>query len=85
MEFKELYRDTCKTDLLTVDIDNIIGSSEPISIIEQEIAGFEEKIEKLEKEKERIKYMAKELKCRLGMKLDILISLRKEISEALVP
>lgn len=100
MEFKELYRDTCKTDLLTVDIDkeiskvqkeindiadNIIGSSESILVIEQEIARFEEKIEKLEKEKERIKYMAKELKCRLGMKLDILISLRKEISEALVP
>lgn len=99
MEFKELYRDTCKTNILTVDIDkeitkvqteindiadNIIGSSKPILVIEKEIAGFEEKLEKLEKKKERIQYKEKELKCRHSPKLDYLISLRKEISEALV-
>lgn len=100
MEFKEFYRDTCKTDVLTMDIDkkiseaqkernniadNLIGSPEPLLVIEKEIGEFEEKLEKLEKEKGRIKFKAKELKCKLGLKLDILISLRKEISEALVP
>lgn len=98
-EFKDLYRDTCKTNILIVDIDkeiskvqieindiadNFIDSSEPLSVIEQKIAGFEEKLEKLEKEKERIKGKAKDLKWRLSPKLDYLISLRKEISEALV-
>lgn len=65
-EFKELYRDTCKTNILTTDIDkeisivlmeindtadNLKGSSKPISVIEQEIAGFEEKLDKLENKK----------------------------------
>lgn len=100
MDFKQLYRDSCKTNILTEGIDkeinraqkeindivdNLIGSSEPLSVIEQEIVGFEEKIENFEKDKERLKFKAKELKCRLGLKLDILISLRKEILEALVP
>lgn len=99
LEYKELYRDTCKPHLLTQDIenkistvqkeiddivDNIFGSFEPISIIEQEIVGFKEKMEKLEKEKERIKANARELKHKLSPKLDNLISLRKEISEALI-
>lgn len=52
MEFKELYRDTCKTNIMTIDIDkeinkvqkeidnivdNLIGSFEPLSVTEQEI------------------------------------------------
>lgn len=99
-EFKELYRETCKTNILIVDIDKEISmiqkgvndiannfidmSSKPLPVIEQKIASFEEKLEQLEKEKERIKGKAKDLKCRLSPKLDYLISLRKDISEALV-
>lgn len=89
LEYKELYKETCKPHLLTQDIEkeisrvqkeiydianSIIGSSKPISIIEQEIAGFEEKLEKFEKEKARIKANARELKYKLGPKLDNLIS-----------
>lgn len=99
LEYKELYRETCKPHLLTQNIekkisrvqkeiddiaDNIIGSFKPISFIEQEIVGFEEKLEKFEKEKARIKANARELKHKLSPKLDNLISLRNEISKALI-
>lgn len=98
-EFKNLYKDTCKTNFLIVDIDkkinmvqeeinkltdNLINSFEPLSVFEQKITGFEEELQKFEKEKERIKGKAKDLKWRLSPKLDYLTSLRKEISEALV-
>lgn len=98
-EFKTLYRDTCKTNFLTVDIDkkiskvqeeinkladNFINSSEPLSVFEQKTTGFEEELLKLEREKESIKGKAKDLKWKLSQRLDYLASLRKEISEALV-
>lgn len=100
LDFKKLYRDTCKTNILTEDLDkeiskaqdeinniadNLIGTLDSFLEIEKKIVDLEDKIEKLEKDKERIKDKAKSLKCKLGPKLDYLISLRKEISEALVP
>lgn len=100
LDFKKLYRDTCKTNILTEDIDleiskaqneinkivdNLIGTSYSFLEIEKNIADLEEKIQKLENDKEKIKVKAKNLKCKLGPKLDYLISLRKEIFEALVP
>lgn len=79
MEFKELYRDICKTHVLTIDIDkeiskvqkeidniadNLIGSSKPLSVTEQKIHSLEEKLEKFENEKDKIKGKAKDLKCK---------------------
>lgn len=98
-EFKTLYIDTCQTNFLTIDIDkkinkiqeeinqladNFINSSDSLSVFEQKITDFEEKLLNLEREKERIKSKAKDLKLRLSPKLDCLASLRKEISDALV-
>lgn len=100
LDFKKLYRGTCKTNILTENIDSeiskaqedinniadsLIGSSNSFLEINKNIADLEEKIEKLEKDKEKINDKAKNLKCKLGPKLDYLISLRKEIFEALVP
>lgn len=99
LDFKKLYRDTYKTNILIENIDleinkaqeeinnitdNLIGTSDSFLEIEKNIADLEEKIEKLEKDKEKIKFKAKNLKCKLGPKLDYLISLREEISKALV-
>lgn len=98
-EFKTLYRDTCKANFLTVDIDkkiskiqeeinqladNFINSSDSLSVFEQKIIGFEEELLKLERDKERIKGKAKDLKWKLSPKLDYLASLRKEIFDALI-
>lgn len=97
-EFKTMYKDICKTNFLTVDInkkisevqeeinklaDNFINSFEPLSVFEQKTTGFQEEILKLEREKESIKGKAKDLKWKLSPRLDYLASLRKEISEAL--
>lgn len=48
------------------------------------MTGFEKKLEKLEKEKARIRSNARELKDKLAPKLDNLISQRNEISKELV-
>ncbi|XP_059064268.1 uncharacterized protein LOC131856491 [Cryptomeria japonica] len=81
LEYKELYWEACKPHQLIEDIDdqirknqkeiddnadNTIGSSKLSSIIEQEMTTHEEKIENLEKEKERLKIKARELKNKLG-------------------
>lgn len=65
--------------------DNLIGASDSFLELEKKIAEQEEKIKKLENDKQGIKDMAKDLKCRLSPRLEYLIFLRKEISEALVP
>lgn len=98
-EFKTLYKDTCKTNFLTVDIDkkmskvqeeinklanNFVNSPNTLSVFEQKITSFEEELLKLEREKERIINKAKNLRLRLSLRLDYLASLRKEIFEVLV-
>ncbi|XP_059067463.1 uncharacterized protein LOC131858286 [Cryptomeria japonica] len=47
--------------------DNLIGSSELTSVLDQEMAVYEEKIENIEKEKARLKLKARELKKKLGV------------------
>ncbi|XP_059064822.1 uncharacterized protein LOC131856883 [Cryptomeria japonica] len=97
LEYKELYWEVCKPHQLIEDIDDhirktqkeiddiaddIIGSSELTSVIEQEMATHEEKIENLEKEKARLKMKARELKNKLGPRLDNLITHRNALSKA---
>lgn len=99
LEYKELYREACKPHCLTEDIYeeikktqkeiddityNIIGSSRLISIFEQEMVVFEEKLEKLEKKKARIRSNSRELKEKLGQRLDNLITQRAKLSKATV-
>lgn len=48
------------------------------------MAIFEEKIEKLEKEKARIRMKARELKNKLGPRLDNLITQQVELSKATI-
>ncbi|XP_059068534.1 uncharacterized protein LOC131859039 [Cryptomeria japonica] len=89
LEFKELYRDVCKPHHLTTDIDdqikqtqkeiddiadNLIGSSKLTSILDQEMIVYEEKIENIEKEKARLRLKARELKNKLGPRLDNLLT-----------
>lgn len=98
-EFKTLYRDICKTNFLTVDIDkkmskvqdeinkladNFVNSPDTLSIFEQKLTCFEEELLKLEREKERIVNKKKNLRLRMSPILDYLASLWKEISETLV-
>ncbi|XP_057835002.2 uncharacterized protein LOC131045433 [Cryptomeria japonica] len=97
LEYKELYREACKSHQLTEDIDdqirknqkeiddiadNIIGPSELTSVIEHEMATHEKKIENLEKEKARLKMKARELKNKLGPRLDNLITHQNALSKA---
>lgn len=99
MEYKELYREVYKTHHLTEDIDdqirktqkeiddivdNIIGSSELTSILDQEMAIYEEKIENLEKEKARLKIKTRELKNKLGPRLNNLRTHQNEQSKATI-
>lgn len=98
-ECKNLYKDTCKTNFLTVDIDkkmikvqeemnkladNFVNSLDTLSVFEQKITSSEVELLKLEREKERIINKAKNLRLRLSPRLDYLASLRKEMFEALV-
>ncbi|XP_059064475.1 uncharacterized protein LOC131054486 [Cryptomeria japonica] len=100
LEFKELYRDVCKPHHLTVEIDdhikqmqkeiddianNVIGSSELTSVLDQEMAVYEEKIENLEKEKARLRLKSWELKNKLGPRLDNLLTHQNGLSKATIP
>lgn len=98
-EFKTLYKDICKTNLLIVDTDkqmskvhdeinkladNFVNSLDTLSVFEQKITNFEEDLLKLGREKERIVDKAKSLRLRLSPRLDYLAFMRKEIFEELV-
>lgn len=50
--------------------DNLFGSSKITSILDQEMAMYEEKIENLEKEKARLRMKTQEMKNKLGSRLD---------------
>ncbi|XP_059064685.1 uncharacterized protein LOC131856779 [Cryptomeria japonica] len=99
LEFKELYRDVYKPHHLTDDIDdqikqtqkeiddiadNSIGSSELTSVLDQEMAVYEEKIENIEKEKTRLRLKAQELKNKLGPRLDNLLTRRNGLSKTTI-
>lgn len=98
-EYKELYKEACKPHHLTEDIDeqikktqkgiddiadNMIGSSELISILDKEMAIYEEKIEKLEREKARLKIKTQKLKTKLSPRLDNLLTHWNELSKATI-
>lgn len=98
-EFKTLYSEVCKTNVLTADIDkqmskahdqinrladSFVNSLDTLSIFEKKITNFEDEILKLGREKERIVDKEKILRLRLSPRLDYLIFMRKEISEAFV-
>lgn len=51
----------------------MIGSSELTLVLDQEMAIYEEKIEKLEKEKARLRMKTRELKNKLCPRLDNLL------------
>lgn len=92
-----MYREACKPHHLTKDFDeeirktqkeiddiadNMIGSSELTSVLDQEMAIYEEKIEKLEREKARLRMKTRELKNKLGPRLDNLLTHRNELTKA---
>ncbi|XP_059066665.1 uncharacterized protein LOC131857899 [Cryptomeria japonica] len=66
---------------LTCKVDNIVGSI----VLDQEMVVYEEKIEKIEKEKARLRLKARELKNKLGPRLDILLTHRNGLSKATIP
>lgn len=99
MEYKELYREAYKPHHLTEDIDeqirktqkeiddiadNMIGYSKLTSVLDQEMAIYEEKIEKLEREKARLKMKTRELMNKLGPRLDNLLTHRNELTKATI-
>lgn len=94
LEYIELYREACKPHHLTKDIDeeirkaqkeiddiadNMIGSSELTSVLDQEMEIYEEKIEKLEREKARLRMKTQELKNKLVPRLDNLLTHQNEL------
>lgn len=99
LEYKELYREACKPRHLTKDIneeirktqneiydivDNTIGSLELASVLDQEMAIYEEKIEKLEREKARLRMKTWEFKNKLGPRLDNLLTHQNELSKVTI-
>lgn len=62
-------------------VDNMIGSSKLTSVLDQE-AIYEEKIEKLEREKARLRMKTWELKNKLGSRLDNLLTHQNELYKA---
>lgn len=63
----------------------MIGSSKLTSVLDQEMAVYEEKIENLKKEKARLRLKARELKNKLGPRSDNLLTHRNGLSKATIP